>query len=90
MMYIHSNNEIDKKINVSKIANDISTMDDTAIHPSVYLSPRRAAALSYRHAGCLQLSHVRTADPFADGRRSVISRTAIGGGGHIVSLPPGR
>jgi len=26
MMYIHSNNEIDKRINVSKIANNISTM----------------------------------------------------------------
>jgi len=49
--------------------------------------PRRAAALGYRHAGCLQLSHVRTADPSADGRRSAESRTAIGGG-HIVSPPP--
>ena len=28
MMYIHSNNEIDKKINVSKIANNTSTMGD--------------------------------------------------------------
>ena len=28
MMYIHSNNEIDNKINVSKIANNISTMGD--------------------------------------------------------------
>ena len=65
-------------------------MDDTAIRPSVCPSPRRAAALGYRHAGCVQLSHVRTADPFADGRRSVVSRTAIGGGGHIVSSPPGR
>jgi len=27
-MYIHSNNERDKKINVSKIANNISTMGD--------------------------------------------------------------
>jgi len=26
MMYIHSNNEIDRRINVSKIANNISTM----------------------------------------------------------------
>jgi len=26
MMYIHSNNEIDKRTNVSKIANNISTM----------------------------------------------------------------
>ena len=52
--------------------------------------PRRAAALGYRHAGCLQLSHVWTADPSADGHRSAASRTAIGGGGHIVSPPPGR
>ena len=28
----------------------------------------------------MQLSHVRTADPSADGRRSAASRTAIGGG----------
>jgi len=56
--------------------------------PSVCLSvpwrscPRRPAALGYRHAGCLQLSHVRTADPPADGRtcRFAASRTAIGGG----------
>jgi len=27
-MYIHSNNEIDKKVNVSKIANNINTMGD--------------------------------------------------------------
>ena len=47
--------------------------------PSVCLS-HGAAALGYRHAGCLQLSHVRTADPSADGRRSAASRTAIGGG----------
>ena len=51
--------------------------------PSVCLSvclSHRAAALGYRHAGCLQLSHVWTADPSADGRRSAASRTAIGGG----------
>jgi len=29
MMYIHRNNEIDKRINVSKIANNISTMGDS-------------------------------------------------------------
>jgi len=51
--------------------------------------PRRAVALGYMHAGCLQLSHVRTADRSADGRRSPASRTAINGG-HIVSPPPGR
>jgi len=28
MMYMHSNNEIDKRINISKIANNISTMGD--------------------------------------------------------------
>jgi len=28
MMYIHSNNEIDERINVAKIANNISTMGD--------------------------------------------------------------
>ena len=30
MMYIHSNNEIDKRINVSKIANNISTVGDNS------------------------------------------------------------
>jgi len=50
-------------------------LSDTAICPSVCPCPRRAAALNYRHAGCLQLSHVRTADP--DGRRSAASKTAI-------------
>jgi len=30
MMYIHSNNEIDKRRNVSKIANDISTMGNNS------------------------------------------------------------
>ena len=52
---------------------------------SVCPGPRRAAALGYRHAGCLQLSHVRTVDLSADGCRSAASRTAIGGG-HIVSI----
>jgi len=28
MMYMHSNNDIDKRTNVSKIANNISTMGD--------------------------------------------------------------
>ena len=28
MMYMHSNNEIDKRINISKIVNNISTMGD--------------------------------------------------------------
>jgi len=52
---------------------------------------RRAAALGYRHAGCLQLGHVRTADPSADGRRSAASRTAISGGGaYRLAASPGR
>ena len=55
-------------------------LSDTAIRPFVCPSPRRAAALGYRHAGCLQLSHVRIADPSADGRRSAASETAIGWG----------
>jgi len=55
-------------------------LSDTAIRPSVRPSPRRADALGCRHVGCLQLSHVRTADPSADGRRSASSRTAVGEG----------
>ena len=54
-------------------------LSDTLIRPSVCRSSRRAAALGYRHADCLQLRHVRTADPSADGRRSAASRTAVGG-----------
>ena len=30
MMYINSNNEIDKRINLSKIANNISTIGDNS------------------------------------------------------------
>jgi len=30
MMYIHRNNEVDKRINVSKIANNISTVGDNS------------------------------------------------------------
>jgi len=43
-------------------------LSDTAIRPSVCPSvpwrgcPKRAAALGYRHTGCLQLTHVRAAD----------------------------
>jgi len=47
--------------------------------PSICVS-HGAAALGYRHAGCLQLSHVRTADPSADGRTSATSGTLFGGG----------
>jgi len=38
MMYKHSNNEIDKSLNLSKIANNISTMGDNstvAVCPTV-------------------------------------------------------
>jgi len=40
MMYIHSNNEIDKRINVSKIANNISTMGDDRLYvnTSIYIA----------------------------------------------------
>ena len=61
--------------------------------PSVCLS-HGAAALGYRHAGCLQLSHRRPAEMCGlpesseGGRRSAVSRTGVGGGGHIVSPPP--
>jgi len=60
-----------------------------SICPSVCPSHKRAAALGCRHALCLQISRVRTADPSVDGRRFAASRTAIGGG-YIVSPPPGR
>ena len=65
-----------------------AALTDTMIRPSVCPSPRRAAALGYRHDGCLQLSHVWTADRSADGRRSAASRPAIDGG-DIVSPRPG-
>jgi len=60
---------------------------DPSVCPPVCPSPRRARALGYRHAGCLQVSHVRTADPSADGRRSAASRTAIGGGACRLAVP---
>ena len=52
----------------------LGALSDTAIRLS-----HGAAALGYRHAGCLQLSHVRTAHPSADGRGYAASRTAISG-----------
>ena len=45
-----------------------------------------AADLGYRHTGCLQLSYVQTADPSADGHRSAVSQTAIGGGNGGISF----
>ena len=55
-------------------------LSDTAIRPSV------CPSLGYRHAGWPATRDVRTADLSANGRRSVASRTAVGGG-HIVSPP---
>jgi len=62
---------------------------DPSVCPSVCPSPRLAAALGYRHAGCLQLSDIQTADLTMDGCRSAVSRSAISGR-HIVLLPQGR
>jgi len=45
------------------------------------------AVLGYRHAGCLQLSHVWIADPSANGRRSAAIRDAIGGGAYRLAAP---
>jgi len=72
-------------------ARSSAALSDTMIRPSVCPSPRRAAALGDRLAGCLQLSHVWTADQSADGRRSAASRPAIdGGGGYpLAPSPPG-
>ena len=58
---------------------DTKRYSDPSVCLSVCLS-HSAAAVGYRHTGCLQLSSVRTADPSADGRRSAASQTAIGGG----------
>ena len=63
------------------------TLSDTVTRPSV--CPMGAAALGCRHSGCLQLTHVQTADLSVDGCRSAASRTAIVGE-HIVSPPPGQ
>ena len=63
-----------------------------AIPRSVRLSVRLshdAAALGYRDTGCLQLRHVRTADPSGVGRSSAASRTAIGGEGAYRLAAPG-
>ena len=67
----------------------LGALSDTAIRPSVPWRSyrRRTAALGNKHAGCLQLSHVRTADLSADGRRSAASRTAIGGGAYHLAAP---
>ena len=72
----------------------LGTFWNSAIRPSV---PRRSC-LGYRHAGCLQLSHRRPPEicglrtrPRTDVDPPRFSDlTAIGGGGHIVSPPPGR
>ena len=60
----------------------MGALSDTAICLPLCLSqPRCTTALGCRHTGCLQLSHVQTADPSADGHRSAVSRTAFGEGG---------
>ena len=64
---------------------------------SVRLSVIWRICLCYRHAGCLQLSHHRLPEMcglWTRPRTDVdpprfMDRTAIGGGGHIVSPPPG-
>ena len=56
-------------------------LSDAAICPSVCPSTRRTGAGDYRHAGCLQPSHVRTVDPPV--RRRVELPL------HIVSPSPG-
>ena len=61
-----------------------------AIPQSVCPSPRHTATLGYRRAGCLQLSHVQTADPKVGGCRSTVSQTAIGGGGGVYGLAAAR
>ena len=50
MMYIHSNNEIDKRIYVSKIANNIRTMGDNST----------AAGCNNRLITVLVCKHART------------------------------
>jgi len=67
---------------------------------SVRLSVPRRSCLDYRHAGCLQLSHRRPPEmcglrtrPRTDvdpPRFLCHRRTAIGGGGYIISPPQGR
>ena len=50
---------------VDQIGPDVVAVASRRLSPSVCLS-HGAAAVDYRHAGCLQLSHVRTVDPSAD------------------------
>ena len=61
----------------------------TAPESSMLIGYRAALSCPRLYSGSLQLNHVWTADPSADGRRSAASRTAIVGG-FIVSLPPER
>ena len=56
-------------------------MGHFGIARSVRLSVPWRSYLRCRHASCLQLSRVWTADPSADGRRSAASRTSICRGG---------
>ena len=66
----------DELITIPPPLGGVKRYRDTSVCPN----PKRAADLGYRHAGCLQLSHVRTVDPSADGRRSAASQTVTGGG----------
>ena len=68
MVYIHSNNEKDKRINVSKIANNIITLDDnsTAAVPTVTSNKCiavRKVATPLRELTCHMGSHSVTCHP---------------------------
>jgi len=52
-----------------------------SVCPKAQLPWACAAALGFRHAGCLQLSNVPTTDP------SAASQTAIGGGAYRLAAP---
>ena len=62
-------------------------LTETAIRLSVCPSISWRSCPRLYHAGCLQPSHVRTADPSADGRRSAASRTGIGGTAYLLAGP---
>ena len=51
-MYIYSSNEIDKRINVPKIANNISTMgDNTTVPPGLYTAGGAPRVVREAHGG---------------------------------------
>jgi len=66
-MYIHSNNEIDKKVNVSKTANSINTMGDNSTATTAAGCNSRLITVLVQHANdivsvtfahLLQIQHV--------------------------------